>query len=400
MNRIAYYLQSIYKLISRLVKPFHYPYCIYIENAGFNNCGDQLMIHAIVEQIQKYLPSSRILLSKNAYDQNPTYCNKKGILPLFLCGGAVRTFLFHFIYDRILNDHNHITPNQVDLILNARGFCYSDQWKRPASDILAERTFYSCFSKVGRRIVFLPQAFGPFELETSKALIQQAYSFADLVFARDQQSFSFVQSAVGECEKMSLVQDFTILVEPSDLASVCLPPHNYIIIIVNCRMQSHTVEAVSLRYKDFILAIINYLQNRGEKIVLLNHEGKEDEMLMRDINKEVGDSCILITNISGVDAKAIIRDSKMVISSRFHGVVSGLVQNVPTLCTSWSHKYQELLADHQCENNMLDSTNIGQALIKIENALNNPLQYVSKAGCNNQLRQNVIKMWDSILSGT
>ena len=83
-------------------------------------------------------------------------------------------------------------------------------------------------------------------------------------------------------------------------------------------------------------------------------------------------------------------------SARYHGVVSGLTQGVPTLCTSWSHKYAELLCEHGCENNMLDVSNEDAALETIKMAIINPKDFSSKIGCEEWVENKVKKMWTRI----
>lgn len=129
---------------------------------------------------------------------------------------------------------------------------------------------------------------------------------------------------------------------------------------------------------------------------LLNHEGKNDEQLLHIINDEFSGSLPILTNLMGTEIKALIKDCKLLISSRYHGVVSGLTQGVPTLCTSWSHKYEQLLKEHGCENNILDVNDISKSISIIEDALAHSSAYSSKGGCEEKIEYMVKKMWADV----
>lgn len=156
---------------------------------------------------------------------------------------------------------------------------------------------------------------------------------------------------------------------------------------------------VSSQYLEFLKAIVSCLVQSGEKVFLLNHEGKQDEMLMKELNGKLEEPLPLLTGLSGMELKTLIRDSKLLISARFHGAVSGLTQGVPTLCTSWSHKYAELLKEHKCGGNILRVENLEEAKHIVADALLHPNDYISKQGCEKEIEKKVTVMWEEVFNG-
>ena len=394
-------IKSLFSALHRLFANADDNYYVYIDNSGFVNKGDQLMIESIVEQVRRWKPDSIILLKKSAFYQNVSYCYKNKILPLQEPSGRFHKFKMKLAFDGILNKRFYITPDKVDLVLNARGYFIGDKWNISDKEIQHYETDYKSFCKKGRKIILLPQAFGPFSQENSVKLMKMAYKYADMIYARDNISYRGIISTLDEPSKIKIAPDFTIMLKPNkDIISVHLPEKQYVVLIVNCRMIDKTDLKTASNYKNFLLEIIRHLDSKGEKVVLLNHEGDGDEKLMLEINEILGNTIPVFSKFSGIDVKSIIGNSKLTISSRYHGVVSGLVQNIPTLCTSWSHKYEELLKEHGCENNILSITSIEESKKIVSDALDNPDKYRSKAGCNKKIEDDVKNMWREIFHST
>lgn len=388
-------VRKIYNFAKRLVSSSINKYNILVDHAGFKNRGAQLMLIATIEQIQRYRPDAQIIVPYKTYMENPTFCISNGILPLCNNSKKWTTRRRQFVYNKIMNEPKYITPDNIDLVLDAGGYQFFDQWKYKDS-VTYWKNYYLPFSKNGRKIIFLPQAFGPFEQESSKEIISSVYANADHLYARDKISFEHLKSTLPSSDRVTLASDFTILIESSTNPTIQLPPKEYVLVIANARMIDLSDKETSDAYLSFMTRATQTLIDLNEKVILLNHEGLEDELLLKQINQNLTSPVPIVTHLSALDTKSIIKDAKLLICSRFHGVISGLTQSVPTLCTSWSHKYIELLKDHQCNDCLLDIRDPNQAIRTITDALANPKNYTSPSECNNKLRKEVTAFWDSV----
>lgn len=375
---------------------------IYIDNLGFANRGDQLMIQAVLEQIRSRCLDAQILVRADVFMQNPTYCMHNRLYPLSyrptnLLGNVIKNSnIYAKIVNFLLRDGWVNRPQDVDVILDCRGYHLTDSWIKDESYATNLSNYYSLFCKKGRKMIMLPQAFGPFTNEASKRAMEVVFRQADIVYARERQSYDYLQDLFGESDKIDIVPDFTCLCADEKCPSIRLPKKEYVLIIPNARMVDYTDDNVSSSYIEFLIKIVRFLVNTGETVYLLNHEGERDEQLLYKVNEQFNGRLPILTNLSGSEIRLLIKDCKLLISARYHGVVSGLTQGVPTLCTSWSHKYAELLCEHGCENNMLDVSNEDAALETIKMAIINPKDFSSKIGCEEWVENKVKKMWTRI----
>lgn len=384
--------------IKRLFSPSNnYSMRILIENSGFTNRGDQLMIKAVMEQLSQRMPNAQLLVKKDVFLQNPTYCIAHHLYPLTLSKSKIKqSRIYKKIVNTLLGDDWMVTSGDVDVILDCRGYHVAD-WRINNQEYVEYlKSFYSSFTKKSKKYIMLPQAFGPFHNTYSQQVAQMLHEQADYIYAREPESYGYLKTLFPSSKKIGIAPDFTCLTTPQLGQSILLPKQNFVLIIPNAKMieKANTTS----QYLTFMTEIAKDLMEKGEKVYLLNHEGSKDEDLCRLVNENLGNSLPILTNLSGVDIKAIIKDCKLLICGRYHGVVSGLTQGVPTLCTAWSHKYVELLKEHDCINNILDVLNIPDAKQKIQDALHFPQTYISNPECERKIEEQVNAMWENIVN--
>lgn len=315
---------------------------IELQHLGFLNKGAALMLLAIIDAINKRYKNVKFTMIPNNSNEYKKMV-RLGIYPKF----AHRrfrvnwNFVANFIPPEIRNRYGIVIDKEVDIILNAAGFKFGEQWGYKPSCSMAKMC--RKWKEDGKKIILLPQAFGPFKSPKIKTAIKDIVSYADIVYAREEKSYKNLIAECGENPKIKISPDFTNLIEgkvPEKFRYL----KNSICIIPNFQMIKKT-SIGNEKYIDLIKFIINELL-RSNTVFILIHEGEKDIEIARKINSLIEKKVEIVSEDDPIYLKGIIGQSKAVISSRFHGLVSALSQGVPSLSTSWSHKYEYLLKDY------------------------------------------------------
>lgn len=233
-----------------------------------------------------------------------------------------------------------VLDKEIEVILDGSGFAFGDQW----GAAYAQRRLGSKVSgwkRQGKKLILLPQAFGPFSEPELKKVMANILDHSDLVFAREEQSYGYLKELSCRAD-FRLAPDFTVLIKgriPADFdSSIYRVP-----IIPNYKM---TGEGRGKVYQRFLLSAIRNVLKTGLTPYFLIHEGAPDMEIARQVNAELETPLVVITNEDPLQIKGIISSAYFVVCSRFHGAVSALSQGVPCLVTGWSHKYGMLLKDY------------------------------------------------------
>lgn len=325
-----------------------------ITGTGFVNKGAELMLRAILAQkdgvfqdcsfaIERTVANARLTLGSSDLYIKPTLL--KGLLSGYPYAESISSVAQVVVPRPIRSYLRWVAEKEIHAVLDASGFRYGDQLGSiPVEQLVADCARWKQQNKV---IVMLPQAFGPFRTPKIRDGMQEVLTSVDLVYARDKLSFSYLKE-LGVCsEKLRIAPDFTGTLNttvPGDF----LRFKEYACVIPNVQMirQVNTSKAES--YISFMRKILDFLEVKNIPYFFLLHENLLDEDVAREILK--GREAIEVVREENAEViRGILGVPKFIISSRFHGLVSGLSQGVPCIATTWSHKYKALMEGYNAE---------------------------------------------------
>ena len=373
---------------------------IHIKGVQFSNKGAELMLHAILQQIQQRWPAADIVLDTGKY--SPYQCRvaigayqklsfKLNRIDLNSLAYWLPIRVRHWLRDR----WGIVVEPDIDMVLDASGFAYGDKWKPRYSTQLAREI--NGYAKQGKKYCLLPQAFGPFSHARVRKQLAGALPNAAFVAARDETSFNhLLDLQQGKPYQLALYPDFTNLVV-GKIPTYFNNGDDTWLLIPNVRMLSATGSKNQWpkSYLELMHQAAAGIRGMGFQVVVLNHGGAEDRELCKEISQRSG-NLEIIEESDPILVKGIIGASRGVVCSRFHGCVSALSQRVPCIGTSWSHKYEALFEEYHCQEYLISPSIDTESLVaKLESAMKHcsDSAYVEKVSA---LKSRVNSMWDQI----
>lgn len=324
---------------------------ILVNGVNTINKGAELMFYAVLQEIESKYPDAEVIFNGNSIPDN-YFCTSLRVRVPFLCrlfyrlrlGGIIRVLFKRIVTPAMFSYKN------VDFVFDVSGYLYHDMIPpmKIASNLFC-RSLKNYFGHQAK-IVFLPQAFGPFNHESSQNVIKAINQYADIIVAREKASYNYTLEMIGSTEKLWQYPDLTIKVSgviPKEIRD----KSNYVTIIPNLRMVDQGKYKRS-DYLEFLISATNICKSYGREVYIINHESSKDARLCKDVAENC--QCEVITGLNALEIKGFISKSYFTISSRYHGAVNSLSTGVPCLATSWSHKYEMLFADYDQVECILD----------------------------------------------
>ena len=322
---------------------------VQVRGVNFINKGAELMLSAVQQQMKILSPGIVVCvdLMCGSFQQRTQaglyhlawlYSRKLPYLGYFV------NFVTSLIPKRLRNSLNIVRLAEVDVVLDASGFVYSDQQGIYQAERMAK--YSQMMKRIGKKVILLPQAFGPFEQKQIRDAVCIILNNSDLVFARDATSLGFLLDLPVDSLNIKVAPDFTCLIR-----GLCPDYFNYDVkrpcIIPNYRMVDRTSSNVGEKYPSFLTKCIIYLIEQDLDPFILIHEDN-DIAFTADIQRDLPKPIEIIQEPNPLYLKGILGNCSIVISSRYHGLIGALSQGVPSLATGWSHKYQMLLENYDC----------------------------------------------------
>jgi polysaccharide pyruvyl transferase WcaK-like protein len=314
-----------------------------IHGAGDHNMGAELMSIAIADAIRNRYPGSRIVVPIEFGDFR---CRARhDYLTTWETSGRLRGFISRFGLKcgkkRIRENIGVIDPGEVDVVIDASGFSYSDRWGYGSAMQIVKKM--GSRRRRHQKFIMLPQAFGPFTNSRLITYTRRMLNRADLIFAREEISRAYVES-LGLPVEVLIAPDFTASVDPVPTMRP-FAAGDYVVFVPNVRMIDKGMGRSD--YHEHIHEFIRLGKNAGKEILFLIHDKHEDIAVVDEISRK--HDIPAVANPDPRQLKYILGHAYAVVGSRFHALVGALSGGVPSIALGWSHKYGELFADYKLD---------------------------------------------------
>lgn len=348
---------------------------IELRGINFFNKGAELMLQAVLQKVKEKMPNALFVMEHSINTPREKHLENGICTKLKFKRFSPLKYLFAVIPGVLLKRWSYIPEKKIDVVLDCSGYAYCDRWGAKKASVKLGNHIER-WKKQGKKVIMLPQAFGPFTDSDLAKVMKHIIAYADLIYARDPVSFEYLKQASGETNNINYAPDFTNLIKG-------IVPQNFddstceVAIIVNNKMLKAREFNESESYVNLLVRIINVVRDLNHKPFFLIHEIKKDIGVMESVQQKLTIKLPAIVESNPLYVKGIISKSVAVITSRFHGLVSALSQAVPCLATSWSHKYEMLLQDYNYSEALLEAHCDDESLIrKISFILHEPSRSV------------------------
>ncbi len=265
---------------------------------------------------------------------------------------SIQARAFGSLPARMRRTAGFMRPGDIDALLDISGFGYGDFWgveklRRRLTDRLDR------WKTVNNTAILMPQALGPFERPGMADAFRKAADRLDIIYVRDARSQDYLGDILKTADKVRRAPDFTNLLEPV-LPERLQHLRGASFVIPNEKIVAGRPPEFHERYLAFLVHAVTELEASGRRTMLLLHEGVRDMRLARQVNDRLPVPLSIVDEPDPLVTKGMIGAADLVISSRFHGLVSALSAGVPALACGWSHKYAELLTDYDCADMIVD----------------------------------------------
>jgi colanic acid/amylovoran biosynthesis protein len=249
-----------------------------------------------------------------------------------------------------------VGEDQIDAVLDASGFRYTDDDRHGARSARELERNARRWRRSGKLVVLLPQALGPFRTPAVREPFMRALESVDLVYARDARSEAHLRELAPGDDRIRRAPDFTIALAgtcPPDLASL-VGGGPFACLVPNDRMLERTTPEVAEGYVAFLRSCAHEVAALGLRPVLVLHETDRDAPFVERLGDALGPDPRVVTERDPLLLKGILGSAAIVVSSRYHALVSAMSQGVPVVATGWSHKYESLLDDFGTPGQLVD----------------------------------------------
>ena len=220
------------------------------------------------------------------------------------------------------------------------------------------------------------QALGPFQTIPNKWLAPLVLRRVKTVCARGARTREHLDS-LGGVNAVDVADLAFSLDEspglPSEVSAAIGSIDSNFIVVMPSAVVKGIFESTGGNYVSAMASLVSEIRSQtGCSVVIAPHSYRaglpEGRMNDGPVCREVAEACVTDSQVLGLDSdltagelRHLVALGSVLVTSRFHAMISGLATSTPTVVVGWSHKYKEVLDDFGLSSLGLDSS-----------ALNNP----------------------------
>lgn len=302
------------------------------------------MLIAAASAVRSMSPQPRIVSSILGAD---TY-EDRARLRLYQSLPEIRGFrLARFIGLPILKRYGApygiVSDKKINAVLDMSGYAYAERWG--TSTVRTRLSQFTSWRKQGKKLIILPQAFGPFHTESMRSLVRRLIETADLVFARDKTSLEYLIDAGIEVTRVEVAPEFTQILQCAYDDELRNSFQDAIALVPNIQMVRQEGGVTWAEYFDFCIRVLKAICSSGFRPIIVQFSRSADKELV-DSLCDTYPSVQVVRSRDPLCLKSAVGHCFGAICSRYHSLVCALCQGVPAMATAWSHKYKEYLRDY------------------------------------------------------
>ena len=220
------------------------------------------------------------------------------------------------------------------------------------------------------------QALGPFQSIPNKWLAPLVLRRVKTVCARGGRTREHLDSLGGvnavDVADLAFSLDEAAGLPSAVSAALGSIESNFIVVMPSAVVKG-IFESTGGNYVSAMASLVSEIRSKtGRSVVIAPHSYRaglpEGRMNDGPVCREVAEACAGDSQVLGLDSdltagelRHLVALGSVLVTSRFHAMISGLATSTPTVVVGWSHKYKEVLEDFGLSSLGLDSS-----------ALNNP----------------------------
>ncbi len=214
---------------------------------------------------------------------------------------------------------------------------------------------------MGKRVVKCSQALGPFRRPLNRLLARLILPRMQAVCARGERTETHLRDL--RLNNVVSAADLAFTMKTPNAAKACAadilarrgPGDRPPVLVMPSSVVDRYCQAQGIDYAQATAAFVDrIIDAHGVDVLIAPHSSRPDDRPTRMNDLPVcraayaavtrKDHCMLVEDdLSPAALRALIARSEMLVTSRFHAMISALATSTPVLVIGWSHKYEEVL---------------------------------------------------------